>query len=128
MPKTTEELLQYAAKMRQRGDTYFEIKRYLERNASDEQTINDVVAIISELEKVAKPVQKKKNIPILNIVLGSCFLISGFILLFVLWGQGFVATLPFIMIIIGVTALTAPNFKIDKDTLPTTRDFARWRH
>ena len=126
MPKTKEELLQYAAKMRQRGDTYFEIKKYLERNASDEQTINDVIAIINELEKVAKPVQKKKNVPILNIVLGSCFLISGFILLFVLWGQGFVATLPFIMIIIGVTALTSPNFDKDK-TLPTTSGFARWR-
>ena len=109
MSKTKEELLQYAAKMRQRGDTYVEIIRYLERNTSDEQTIKDVINVISELEKLVKPVEKKKNRPILNIILGFGFLIFGFFLIFVLWGRGFVATLPFVMIIIGVTALTAPK-------------------
>ena len=60
MSKTKEELLQYATKMQQRGDTYREIKRYLECNTSDVQTIKDVIAIISEFEKEEKPIQKKR--------------------------------------------------------------------
>ncbi|MDR1171845.1 MAG: hypothetical protein LBL24_05255 [Bacteroidales bacterium] len=112
MAKTKEELLRYAVKMRQRGDTYYDIKQYLERNASDEETVNAIITIINELEKNAKPVQqKRKDIPVLNIVLGSGFLILGFVLIFVLWNRGFVSMLPLLLIIIGITALTSTRLR-----------------
>jgi uncharacterized membrane protein len=109
MAKSKQELLQYAIKMRQRGDTYYYIKQYLERNASDPQTVNDVIALLSELEKVAKPLQKKtsRRVPTLNIVLGIGFVVGGIVLFFMLWEKGFVAVLPFLLVIIGITALAS---------------------
>ena len=121
MSKTKEELMQYATKMRQRGDSYAEIKMYLERNTDNEQTVNEIISVISELEKVAKPIQEKEELPVRNIILGSCFISLGIFLLVFLWGQGLIAVLPFIMIAIGVNGIISPYIK----NKPKKRTFTR---
>ena len=112
MSKTKEELRQYAIKMRERGDTLYEIRNYLVRNTSDVQIVQEIIESVGEWEESVKEntIQKKKKIPVINLLLGTFLIISGIVLVIVLWKQGFIAILPIILIVIGIAALTSPNF------------------
>lgn len=108
MEKTKEELLAYAISMKERGDNYRTIIDYLSKN-TDESTTRGIVKIIDQLEKDNKIQQaqpKESWLPSLNILFGWLFLISGIVLLFFLWGKGVIATLPFVLMGLGVLALS----------------------
>jgi DNA-binding transcriptional MerR regulator len=136
MSKTKEELLQYAIKMRQQGDTLYEIRKYLDRNTSDTQAIKEIITIVSELEEDVSPIQQKKKIPALNLLLGTFLILSGVVLVVILWEQGFVAKLPIVMVVVGIYALTSPkfdrqmksNFGINREDNHLTKHKTRFKH
>lgn len=101
--KTKEELLAYAIKMFERGDTYRTIFNYLHNNCEDEKTIEEIVAEIQKLEKEQKIVQEKESKGWIDVnVIGSVLVIFfGAILIHFLWGKGYVSTLPFAVIGLG---------------------------
>jgi hypothetical protein len=109
MESTHEELVKYAIEMRRRGDSYVAVRNYLVKNCSDEETIGRVITEVDNYEKnhMAKEVDKKPFAFLnINILLGAIFLVAGIILMFFLWDKGLISTVPFILIGIGVLALT----------------------
>ena len=109
MEKTKEELLDYAIKMRVRGDTYRSLLNYLQTNYSDKSIVSEIIAHVDQLEK-AKSIlpdsQNKTNISGMNIFLGCLCLFSGIVLIFFLWEKGWISTIPFFLMGIGVYALS----------------------
>jgi len=96
-----EELLNYAIEMRKRGDTYRAMIAYLENNCDDEETVKEIVRTVDKMEKenqIKVQVEKKNKPSFMNITLGVLFLLLGIILMFFLWGKGWVSTVPFILI------------------------------
>ena len=106
MEKTKEEMLNYAVNMRLRGDNYVAILNYLERHTTDKKLINDIINSVDLLEKnnEIKPLVENKNkLSIINVVLSSVLILFGVSLIFVLWGKGVIAVLPFLIIAVGIT-------------------------
>ena len=109
MENTHEELVKYAIEMRKRGDSYIAVRNYLVKNCSDEETIDKVVTEVDNYKKnhLVKEADKKPLAFLnINILLGVVFLVGGIILMFFLWNKGLISTVPFILIGIGVLALT----------------------
>jgi hypothetical protein len=109
MENTQEEVVKYAIEMRTRGDSYVAIRNYLVKNCADEDAINKALTEVDNYEKnhMAKVVDKKPFAFLnINIMLGVIFLVAGIILMFFLWDKGLISTVPFILIGIGVLALT----------------------
>lgn len=109
MAKSKEELLIHAVKMRERGETYRAVSIFLKNNTDDENDIGDIVRGISELEKNKKieiPPKDVNESYALGSILGILFLLSGLVLLVLLWGKGVISTIPFILLGIGAWALT----------------------
>ena len=109
MQKTKEEIQEYAIIMRGRGESYRTILNYIKSKTSDEDTITDIISHLDQLEKSNNLKISKEypgNLSITNTLLGSLFLISGIVLIFFLWGKGFISTIPFMLIGIGMLALT----------------------
>jgi hypothetical protein len=107
--KTKEELLAYAIKMKKRGDTFVDIRNYLNRNCDKEDLINGIIKTVDKLEnenqiKIAD--DRKSDKSVLNLIIGGILILGGIVMVFFLWGQGFVSTIPFILIGIGILALT----------------------
>ncbi len=109
MVKTKEELLQYALKMRERGDTYRSVINYLNRNTDDEGLKKEIIQEVDRLEKENPGKNQLKpgsdSPSKFSIIMGVLFLGFGAILIPFLWNKGFISTIPFILIGIGVTAL-----------------------
>ena len=106
-----EELLKYALQMRIQGDRYRSILDFLNRNCEDEETVKEVIRTIDKLEKEKKitiqpPQKEKTRISPINLLFGGLFLTFGLILTISLWNQGFISNVPFILIAIGIMALT----------------------
>ncbi len=109
MEKTKEEMLNYAVNMRLRGDNYRAILNYLERHTSDQNLINEIINSVDLLEKnnEIKPLIEKKNkLSFINVVLSSVLILLGLYLVFSLWGEGYIATLPFLIIGLGIWTLS----------------------
>ena len=107
--KTNEELFAYCVQMRERGDTYRSMANYLNNNCEDEETIKSIVTAVNKLEKenrINSPKINKEKTPTLSLLLGTLFLVSGIVLMFFFWGMGVIFTVPFILISIGILALT----------------------
>lgn len=112
MEKTKEELMEYAVKMRVRGDTYRSILNYLQMNSSDENLINEIISRIDQLEKkkiISTTPENTTEQPTLNLFIGSFLSFLGIGLIFFLWGKGYLSTVPFLIIGLGVWVLTTGN-------------------
>lgn len=106
MEKSKEEMLNYAVNMRLRGDDYRAILNYLERHTSDQHLINEIIDSVDLLEKnnEIKPIVETNNkLSILNVVLSSVLILLGVFLVFILWGKGIIAVLPFLIIAVGIS-------------------------
>ncbi len=108
MEKTKEELLNYALKMYLRGETFRSIMGYLERNTSDQETVKQIIASLDKFEKENKIERhKEKDRPsTINLIMGIIFIAGGAWLTYYLWGRGFVAILPLLLIITGLFAIS----------------------
>lgn len=109
MEKTKEELMEYAVKMRVRGDTYRSILNYLQMNSSDENLINEIISRIDQLEKkkiISITPENTTEQPTLNLFIGSFLSFLGIGLIFFLWGKGYLSTVPFLIIGLGAWVLT----------------------
>ncbi|MDR3226843.1 MAG: hypothetical protein LBT56_04135 [Prevotellaceae bacterium] len=107
MEKTKEELLEYAIKMFQRGETYRAILSYIKSNTSDEEVIKQIITNIDSLEKenkIKRTTVKESN-SFFNIFMGFFLIVLGITLIYFLWGEGFIAVFPFLLIIAGLFAI-----------------------
>ncbi|MDR3287699.1 MAG: hypothetical protein LBT27_09700 [Prevotellaceae bacterium] len=107
MEKTKEELFEYAIKMFQRGETYRSILGYIKSNTSDEDVIKQIITSLDSLEKEnkIKRTNVKESNSFINIFMGIFLIISGIALTYLLWGEGFIAVFPFLLIIAGLFAV-----------------------
>jgi len=109
MPKTKKELLEYAIKMRQRGDTYRTIMQYLERNCDEKDVIKEIISSLDLLEKqqhIKVNQSTTQNNLFISKFIGALFIILGIFLIIFLWKQGFIAWLPLGLVIIGLFGIT----------------------
>ena len=105
--KSKKELLEESLKIYQRGDGFRSIRNYLERNTTDENLIKEIIQIVSNnKDKIEVSEGRANKVPVRNYIFGSLFLLFGLILLTFLWEKGFIATLPIILMGIGILALT----------------------
>ena len=102
-----EELNSYAVRMRVRGDSYREIKVFLDKNWSNQLDIKAAIAHTKELEKNKLLVKDPKGKPIsrTNVVMGGLVALFGFVMVILLWNRGWVSFLPFAVIGIGLTGM-----------------------
>ena len=110
MEKTKEEMMEYAIKMRVRGDDYRSILNYLQLYSSDKNLIDEIISEIDQLEKnkiITSTLENTTEPQTVNLLLGSLFSLSGIVLIFFLWGKGFISTIPFLIIGMGVWVLTS---------------------
>ncbi len=95
--------------MRSRGDTYRSMLGYLQSQTNDKEMISRIISEVDKLEK-QKTINPEKpdlsKFSTTNVMMGLILLCGGIILLFFLWGKGWVSTVPFILIGIGLAALT----------------------
>lgn len=107
-------MLEYAVKMRKRGDTYYAIRSFLDHNSDEEAFKNAVINAVNKLEKeqkiqVEQPIKRKK-FP-LNLIFGTVFLAGGAVLAVFLWNKGFISTIPFIVMGFGAYGIFADQRK-----------------
>ncbi|MEQ8478162.1 hypothetical protein [Fulvivirga sp.] len=105
--KSKEALLKDVIWMRDHGETIRSISSFLEANCDDPEIIKSVIILLEayDREKEGQGLSWVKMLTLSNI-LGVIFLCSGLFMVFYLWGMGWVSTVPFILIGIGVLALT----------------------
>ncbi len=109
MGKSRTELLEYGKKILSRGDGYYAVTRYLERNEMSESDSKYILDQLRILEKQGgiKPANEPLKKPLdFSIVLGALFLVGGVAMLFLLWDNGIIAVLPFALIGVGILGLT----------------------
>jgi hypothetical protein len=108
MEKTNQELVDYVIKMRMRGDNYRSIMAYLQRHCENEETVNDIIQLVDQLEKTKKikPGRADGSKPsFYNMIFGILFIVSGVLLTLFLWQIGFIWGISLLMIGIGIWAL-----------------------
>ncbi|MCB0477427.1 MAG: hypothetical protein KDC84_04655 [Crocinitomicaceae bacterium] len=102
-----KELKEYAIRMFDRGDSYRTIFTYLHNNCESEEEVQSIISSVREHEKKQKT--KKENLSEkwfnLNIIIPILLIVFGGIMVNMLWGKGFVSTLPFVVILIGIFTL-----------------------
>jgi uncharacterized membrane protein YcjF (UPF0283 family) len=111
MEKSEKELLSYTVKMYQRGDSWRDIVRYLERNTSDKDTIARIVRSMSALDDRNKVKKRRHTYSLINILVGMALIFVGVFLIWNLWDRGFVALLPCILVFTGIVALCGNDGK-----------------
>ena len=110
MVKTKDNLLLEATKMRRHGKSYPEILKYLEHESSDEQIIGEIISVV-ENTVVISP-ERRDIRSIFSTLVSAALLSSGFVLSFLLWEQGYLAILPFILLGAGIIPMAlSGNFK-----------------
>jgi hypothetical protein len=109
MGKSEKELLIYAVKMHQRGDSWRDIVGYLERNTDDKDAIARIVKSMDVLDDKDKSKKHRKKYSLINILAGVALIAIGVFLIWHLWERGFVALLPCILVISGIVALCSNN-------------------
>jgi len=104
--KTKEELLEYSVKMLNRGDSFAAIHSYLKRNCDDEQTIKEIFIAVDEIGREQRNQEDTKidfkDFFTYGRIIGLVVVGLGVFLMVTLWDKGFIATLPFVLIGIGV--------------------------
>lgn len=106
--KTKEELLEYAIKMRSRDDSYRSMINYLNNNCDDEEVVREIVRTVDQMEKEKKiktEAIKLKEPLNLNLIMGGLLIVIGIGLIRILWDKGYISTLPFILIGIGLVSI-----------------------
>lgn len=109
MAKSPEDLLKYTIQMRQRGDSYRAILSYLNRHCDDKEIREKVLEGLDKLEDQGhiKPEDPKpKSSKLFYTILGYVLIAAGGAFAVLLWNQGWVSTLPFLIIIAGFLALS----------------------
>ena len=104
-----EQLLEYAIKMRERGDRYTSIINYLNRSTDDEALKTSIIKELDELERSQNlnlPAEPKLTYFTINRIVGLIIMIAGGILMSYLWDLGFISTIPFIIIGVGFLVFT----------------------
>lgn len=112
--KSKEELIAYAVKMRQRGDRYRSILAYLENNCNDTELVKEIIGIVDELEtKKAIEVDHTQGVREKNSynLFGYAFIAGGILLMVFLWNKGWIASLPFVMIGMGIYGIKESKIK-----------------
>jgi len=96
---TVEELKAQAARQRQSGDSYMSIGNYLKSTGAAPETIKEVIAYIDLMEKenLLKPISQKPKMSFVSGFMGGMLIFLGILLTWMLWGMGWVSTLPIIM-------------------------------
>ncbi len=97
---TTDDVLAYTVRMRARGDSYPDIKRYFKPLWPDDKNLDQIIDRVREMEKnglfaVAKP---KKTYSTRNLMIGGIIALLGFFLMVQLGNRGWVSGVPFLMI------------------------------
>jgi len=99
-----EKIEAYAVRMRKRGDSYGEIKKFLSSQWPNKQEVQRAIDKVKKLEKqkllVIEP--GKKTYSIRNIVIGGIVACLGVFLATSLWDRGWISTVPMIMIGAGL--------------------------
>ncbi len=102
------EALSYSKKIITRGDGYFAVNRYLERQHISAEDTAYILEQLHTLEKNGQlsPQESSLKEPFdANKILGLIFVFGGIALSILLWNRGLVGTLPFALIAIGIYAL-----------------------
>lgn len=103
------ELLEYAKKMRVRGDSYRTILNYLYRQCGDDSPLVDEVMeqleLMEDQSVIAPPPPLKETNKAFRLLMGALFLVGGIIMGILLWDMGWVSTMPFILSGYGVYVL-----------------------
>lgn len=100
-----KELLENAIKIRERGDSFRSVLAYLNRHCKDEEMVGQIIKTINKLEKeqfIKPDIHKPKPSFGISQIMGVACIIGGVYLVFVLWGTGLLAILPFFLIIFGI--------------------------
>ena len=99
-----EKIEAYAVRMRKRGDSHGEIKKFLSSQWPNKQEVQRAIDKVKKLEKqkllVIEP--GKKTYSIRNIVIGGIVACLGVFLATSLWDRGWISTVPMIMIGAGL--------------------------
>ncbi len=95
--------------MRERGDGYRSILSYLENQTTDAELRKAVIRELDELEKNAQLQLTKESSPkifSMGVVIGVVLLGLGSALMVHLWNQGWISTLPLVIVGAGFLGLT----------------------
>jgi len=106
---TKEELLKCGIKMINRGDSFYAVQDYLKRNCGDEEMVKEVFTILNAMKmegKIGAVKTEKRNALTFGKILGIICLVSGLVLMTVLWNKGFVSTIPFFLIGVGILGIS----------------------
>lgn len=112
--KTKDELILYAVKMRQRGDRYRSILSYLEKNCENPEQVQEIIAIVDQMEtKKILEVDHTQGVKENNTynIFGYAFIAGGILLMIFLWNKGWVASVPFVMIGMGIYGIKEGKIK-----------------
>lgn len=100
MPRTRNELLEIAIKMREGGDSYRSISQFMAANEVPQETQSGIIRSLDKMEKAddLKLPEKKKKLNT-KVLLNTLFLFIGGIIIYVMYSRG-VGAIP--LIIAGV--------------------------
>jgi hypothetical protein len=106
--KTFADIEAYAIRMRKRGDTYREIRKFLSSQWPNVQEVEAAIQKVRKLEKerllVIEP--GKRTYSIRNLVIGGIVACLGVFLATSLWNRGWISTVPLFMIAAGLFGMT----------------------
>ncbi len=101
-------MLRYSIKMRERGDSFTAMMRYLELNCNDEALVKEIAREVDAMEKsgaihISEPVEPPASGR--DIIMGFLCLGAGAYLFFRFWGLGWIVGLPIALVGLGVLSL-----------------------
>ena len=103
-----QELLDYAIKMRERGDTYRRIDSHVNSNVVDEAEASRILKKVVEMEENGTLIVEDPNASTgvnTEVIIGGVIAGLGVALFFALKGRGFISTLPIVLTGIGAVAI-----------------------
>lgn len=102
MMKEQKALLEKAIEMRQRGERYQSIIAHLKHNCKNEEEVRNIITELDELEANEELSRKKEpKFSLLNMIGGAVLICAGQFLVYVFWDLGYIAVLPFTIILMG---------------------------
>lgn len=104
------EIIEYAVKMRERGETYRSIHNYLNQREVDDDLRRLAIAAVSEMEKangIERPrYSSKRKITNVEKICGALIMVVSALSIVYLWGKGWVLGASFAGIFIGLGVMT----------------------
>lgn len=107
--KSLEQHITKCISILERGDNFIAVHNYLNYQKVSAEDQKKIIAAVQEIQanghiEIKEPRELRPNHEE-DRILGVALILLGLFLIYFLWGKGFVATLPILLVVIGIMAL-----------------------